>query len=68
MADTGRERIIAETDLNDEPVHIARLLLHVGGANRTSEILLKKFEIHAEEYAPLVIRRSPLESLLDLFK
>ena len=68
MADTGRERIIAESNLNDEPVSIARLLLHTGGANRTSEILLKKFEIHAEEYAPLVKRQSPLESLLDLFK
>jgi hypothetical protein len=68
IADSGRERVIAESDLNDEPVSIARLLLHTGGANRTSEILLKKFEIHAEEYAPVPVRQSPLESLLDLFK
>lgn len=68
MADSGRERVIAESDLNDGPVPIARLLLHTGGANRTSEILLKKFEIHAEEYAPVPVQQSPLESLLDLFK
>ncbi len=68
MAETGRERIIAESDLNDGPIPRARLLLHTGGANRTSEILLKKFEIHAVEYAPLVKRQGPPEWLLDLFR
>ena len=52
LADSGEERIIAESEVSDMPISRARLLLHTGGANRTSEILLKKFEIHATEYAP----------------
>lgn len=54
MADSGIERIIAENDLSDSPVPCARLLLHTGGANRTSEILLKKLEIHAVEYTSVL--------------
>ena len=50
MPESGNERIIAESDLSDAPIPGARLLLHTGGANLTSEILLKKLEIHAAEY------------------
>ena len=51
------------------------MLLHTGGANRNSEILLKKLEIHASEYSPDVNRmvvpprqKGVVESLFDLFK
>jgi len=51
-ADSGTERIIAQAELSDMPISRARLLLHTGGANRQSEILLKKLENHAAEYSP----------------
>ncbi|HQZ67778.1 MAG TPA: hypothetical protein PLY87_21960 [Planctomycetaceae bacterium] len=74
-ADCNAERIIAQAELSDMPILRARLLLHTGGANRQSEILQKKLEIHAAEYspdarAPVVPQRtkSAGESFFDLFK
>jgi len=74
-ADSGTERIIAQAELSDMPISRARLLLHTGGANRQSEILLKKLKIHAAEYSPdtqvpVVPQRgkTAVESFFDLFK
>ena len=74
-ADSGAERIIAQAELSDLPISRARLLLHTGGANRQSEILLKKLKIHAAEYSPdtqvpVVPKRgkTAVESFFDLFK
>ncbi len=51
-ADSGADRIIAQAELSDTPISRARRLLDTGGANRQSEILLKKLETHATEYSP----------------
>jgi len=56
------------------PISRARLLLHTGGVNRQSEILLKTLEIYAAEYSPdtripVVPQRdkSPVDSFFDSF-
>jgi len=74
-AASDAQRIIAQPELSDMPISRARLLLHTGGANRQSEILLKKLEIHAIKYspdtrAPIVLPRGKgaVESFFDLFK
>ena len=72
---SGEDRIIGEADVTDMPISRARLLLHTGGKNRTSEILLEKFEIRAATFAPAgnssgapSPKKGTVESLLDLFK
>jgi|GEM_PF-2005251 len=73
-ADSGAERINAQAELSDMPISRARLLLHTGGVNRQSEILLKTLEIYAAEYSPdtrtpVVPQRekSAVESFFDSF-
>ncbi|MDA1231827.1 MAG: DUF1583 domain-containing protein [Planctomycetota bacterium] len=75
MKDADQERIVAEIEASDQPIREARLLLHTGGANRRSEILLKQIHIHAQEYAPLrpfpavpQKKQNLIESLLELFR
>ncbi len=75
--DSVQDRIIAEVELNDTPISRARVLLHTGGANRESELLLKKFEVAAEKYQtgqviappnPKPAAKGFFESLLEAIK
>ncbi len=47
-----QESILSVHELSDVPIPIVRLMLHTGGAGRESEILAKRFEVHAENYDP----------------
>lgn len=53
-SDTGHERVICRFTSHQSPT-IGKVLLHTGGPDRLSEIVLKSLRIHAERYRPKLI-------------
>ncbi|APZ92953.1 DUF1583 domain-containing protein [Fuerstiella marisgermanici] len=52
LAGAEHERILDVADLSDVAIPSVRIMLHTGGADRESEILVKRLDIHAEHYEP----------------
>ena len=52
---SDQDRILAQVDIDDGPIPMGnvRLQLHTGGAERTSEVLLKHLRIRAEKIDPV---------------
>jgi hypothetical protein len=52
LSGAAQDRVLRVAELSDVTIPIVRVMLHTGGAGRKSEILLKRFEIHAQNYQP----------------
>ena len=46
------EQIVSVADVSDLPVANATFMLHTGGPNRSSDVVLKRFRVSAEQYRP----------------